>query len=98
MTIPRRLFVSLWPLVLPVAALAAQTPTLTVHDIFGTRRYSPDLQTVEWDARMPFFTTIVSDDSGHTDLVRVDANTGARAVLIPGSSLVPPGAAKPVAI
>src|SRR2546426_1693540 len=99
----RRLFVVTLA-VLCAAPLVAQTPqaasppALTVHTIWGTREFASDLVSPTWMKDGAAYTTIEPDSAGRTDLYRVDAASGRRALLVRGADLVPPGAQQPVSI
>jgi len=82
----------------PLAAQGVGAPPLTVHAIWGSPEFASDLVDVVWMPDGKAFTTIDGDASGNTDLYRVDAVTGAKALVVRGADLVPPGAVKPVAI
>ena len=82
----------------PLAAQGVEAPPLTVHAIWGSPEFASDLVDVVWMLDGKAFTTIDGNASGNTDLYRVDAVTGAKALVVRGADLVPPGAVKPVAI
>lgn len=83
---------------LPLPARALQAPRLDVPTIWGTRQFASDLVDVAWDRDGTSYTTVVPDDSGRTDLYRVDALTGRRELLVRDADLVPPGGREPIAI
>jgi dipeptidyl-peptidase-4 len=82
----------------PVWAQVAQAPALTLHDIFGARRFASDLLKLEWTRDGTAFTIVEPDPAGNTDLVRVDAVSGRRRLLVRGVDLVLPGVARPIRI
>jgi dipeptidyl-peptidase-4 len=79
------------------AVVAAQAP-LTVERIFSGEFRSDYAGPSRWLDDSTY--TIVAPPSGGeaADLVSVDAATGRRSVLIPGSKLVPPGASAPLEV
>src|SRR5437870_6023491 len=81
-----------------LAAQSLQTPSLTVHAIWGSGEFASDLVDFVWTADGKAYTTVESEASGATDLYRVDAVGGGKQLLVRGRDLVPPGAAKPVGI
>src|SRR5437870_5503661 len=81
-----------------LAAQSVQTPSLTVHDVWGSGEYASDLVDLVWTSDGKAYTTVESEASGATDLYRVDAVGGGKQLLVRGRDLVPPGAAKPVGI
>src|SRR2546426_3299509 len=82
----------------PLAAQGVQAPPLTVHSIWGSPEFVSDLVDIVWTSDGKAYTAIEEGASGNTDLYRVDALTGTKAVVARGADLVPPGAVKPVAI
>lgn len=80
-----------------LTAQGVQAPPLTVHAIWGSREFSSELVDVSWMKDGQAYTVIEADASGSTDLYRVDAVTGAKALVVRGGDLVPPGG-KPIAI
>src|SRR5439155_820659 len=81
-----------------LAAQSVQTPSLTVHAIWGSGEFASDLVDFVWTSDGKAYTTVESEASGATDLYRVDAVGGGKQLLVRGRDLVPPGAAKPVGI
>src|SRR5438876_2641161 len=81
-----------------LAAQSVQTPSLTVHAVWGSGEYASDLVDPVWTSDGKAYTTVESEASGATDLYRVDAVGGGKQLLVRGRDLVPPGAAKPVGI
>lgn len=71
---------------------------LTVQRIFGSRDLSPEgMPSVEWTPDGQAYTWLESRaDSPVPNLVREDARTGRRTVVIDGSGLVPPGQVRPL--
>jgi dipeptidyl-peptidase-4 len=69
-----------------------------VHAIWGSPDFVSDLVDIAWTSDGKAYTAIEENASGNTDLYRVDALTGTKAVVVRGADLVPPGAVKPVAI
>ena len=95
------------PSVSPLAAQATTTGTgddakiLTLDRLFA----SPDLQEegfgpARWlPGTNGAYTTLEPATGDHgVDIVRYDAATGARSVIVPATKLVPPGASAPIAI
>src|SRR2546422_7182242 len=82
----------------PLAAQGVQAPPLTVHSIWGSPEFVSDLVDIVWTSDGKAYTAIEEGASGNTDLYRVDALTGTKALVARGADLVPPGAVKPVAI
>jgi dipeptidyl-peptidase-4 len=78
--------------------LAAQTPDLSVHSIFGSRDFAGDLVETQWDSDGASYTLLQTDDQDRSDLYRVDAASGSRTLLVRGADLVPPGARQPIDI
>ncbi len=76
--------------------LAAQGPALTVHSIFGSRDFAPDLIETQWMREGAAYTYLESDSADETNLYRVDAGTGTRTLLVRGSELVAPGGREPI--
>src|SRR6266550_3038732 len=76
--------------------LAGQGPALTVHSIFGSRDFAPDLIETQWMPEGAAYTYLDSDSADETRLYRVDAGTGTRTVLVRGSDLVAPGGREPI--
>jgi dipeptidyl-peptidase-4 len=81
--------------VLLARPLAGQAPELSVHSIFGTRDFAPDLVDLQW-MRDGSAYTILDDTAGQTNLYRVDAASGNRTILLRGGDLVPAGAREPI--
>ena len=82
-------------LILLAHSLAAQTPELSVHSIFGTRDFANDLVDLQW-MRDGNAYTILDDTAGQTNLYRVDPASGIRTLLLAGGDLVPAGAREPI--
>ena len=107
---PRRL--SLYPLALVVAGLgstlAAQRPAtdttlLTVDRIFASPEFrGGSLSALAWLSDGAGYTTLerAAGGGGKTgqDLVRYDAETGLKTILVPASRLVPPGDSTPLEV
>ena len=81
--------------------LAAQTDPgrLTLQRIFASReffgqRFGP----ARWLASGDAYTTLELAVGGGTDIVRYDAATGARRVIVPAARLIPPGASDAIDI
>lgn len=67
--------------------------------IFQDGAYDPPaFGPARWMADGTAYTTVEAAPSGGTDLVRYDATTGARSVLVASARLVPPGATAPLAL
>ena len=72
-----------------------------IDRVFAARQYSvPRFGPARWLTDGTSYTTVEpsADLAGASDIVRYDAATGARTVLIAGSRLVPPGASAPLDI
>jgi len=82
----------------PLGAQGIHAPPLTVHAIWGSPEFVSDLVDIAWTSDGKAYTAIEENASGNTDLYRVDALTGTKALVVRGADLVPPGAVKPVAI
>src|SRR5438874_3954077 len=72
---------------------------LTLQRIFASRdflgqRFGP----ARWLASGDAYTTLAFAVGGGADIVRYDAATGARAVLVPAARLVPAGASEPIEV
>lgn len=83
----------------PVMSLAQDPGRLTLQRIFASRdffgeRFGP----ARWLASGDAYTTLEQGAAGGIDIVRYDAATGARQVLVPAARLVPGGAAEPIDI
>ena len=80
----------------PAEALYAQ-----LDRVFATREYVvPRFGPARWTADGAAYTTVEpsADRPGASDIVRYDAATGARSILIAGAKLIPPGGATPLEI
>jgi len=82
----------------PLAAQGVHTPPLTVHTIWGSPEFVSDLVDIVWTSDGKAYTAMEENASGNTDVYRLDALTGTKALVVRGADLVPPGAVKPVAI
>ena len=97
-----RLHRTLLLLVAAATPLLGQTPDpgrLTLQRIFASRdffgeRFGP----AKWLASGDSYTTLELAVGGGTDIVRYDAATGARTVLVPSARLVPAGSSEPIDI
>jgi dipeptidyl-peptidase-4 len=110
MTRTLRLPAVAWAALVTLAAGAAidarQDERLRAFDeqidrIFKAREYDPPrFGPARWLADGAAYTTVepASDRPGQHDIVRYDAATGARSILVPGSRLVPQGATAALAI
>ena len=83
----------------PLLGQAADPGRLTLQRIFASRdffgeRFGP----AKWLASGDAYTTLELAVGGGTDIVRYDAATGARTVLVPSSRLIPSGASEPIDI
>ena len=78
--------------------LSAQGPTLSVHEIFGTRDFANDLVETQWMRDGAAYTTLESDSADRSDMYRVDAATGTRSLVVRGADLVAPGETEPIDI
>jgi dipeptidyl-peptidase-4 len=67
--------------------------------IFDTRTYAvPRFGPARWLADGSSYTVLEDAPGGGSDIVRYDARTGARSVLVAAARLTPPGAAAPLAV
>jgi dipeptidyl-peptidase-4 len=101
-----------WPCrIAAILALAAFSPSLsaddsqdparlTVHRIFGAHEFEAEHVSARWLAAGSAYTTLEpsSGPAGGRDLVRHDAATGQRSVLVAAELLIPPGESEPLAI
>jgi len=97
-------------LILLVSALCASVPSarataqqaehgLSVERIFGSRDLLPEgLPITRWTPDGTAFTFVATNPDKGTDLYSVDARTGARTLVIDGSTLIPGGERQPIAI
>ncbi len=80
------------------AAAVAQNNPLTLEDIFSSNKYATEgFGPVRWMKDSKGYSTLERNGSG-TDIVRYDAATGSKTVLVKASQLVPDGAVKPLNI
>src|SRR5438094_1267726 len=82
-----------------VSAQATDPGRLTLQRIFASRdflgqRFGP----ARWLASGDAYTTLEFAVGGGADIVRYDAATGARTVLVPAARLVPAGASEPIEV
>src|SRR5690349_23770617 len=80
-------------------AQATDPGRLTLQRIFASRdffgqRFGP----AKWLASGDAYTTLELAVGGGTDIVRYDAASGARTVLVPSARLVPSGSSEPIDI
>src|SRR5262245_6953241 len=92
-------------LLIAPALVAQQDPAAALDAQIGRIFQSPDYQVprfgpARWLANGDAYTTVErsAERADARDIVRYDASTGDRSVLIAGSRLVPPGAEKPLDI
>jgi dipeptidyl-peptidase-4 len=81
------------------SAQSADRSRLTIDRIFASRDFAPELFGPSvWLPDGGGYTTVEpsAEAGGGADLVRYDAATGAREVLVPAGRLVPPGATTPL--
>ena len=81
------------------SAQAGTTGQLTLQRIFASaeffgERFGP----ARWLASGDAYTTLEEGANGGADIVRYDAATGARSILVPAARLMPPGASAPLDI
>ena len=76
----------------------AQNARLTVQDIWGSNTFSSDLISASWTGDPRYFTITEDNQAGGVDVIRIDAITGDRHLLVSGSDLVPPGDSTPITI
>ncbi len=79
------------------APLAAQDAQLSNETIWGSNAFASQLVTITWAPDGEHFTHI-RQETGGTDLVRVNARTGGEDVMVRGFDLVLPGEREPIAI
>ncbi len=87
--------------VTPVSAGETPDPSrLTVERIFSAHEFEPERVSARWLGGDSAYLALEAskEPSGGQDLVRVDAESGKKIVLVPASLLVPPGASAPLAI
>ncbi len=77
--------------------LAAQEAQLSNETIWGSNAFASQLVAITWAPDGEHFTH-VRQEAGGTDLISVNARTGAEDVLVRGFDLVPPGESEPIAI
>src|SRR5690349_1231774 len=75
-----------------------QTPSLTVHAIWGSPEFAGEPVDLAWAPDGKTYTTVEEDAASGTDLYRIDAVSGAKQLLVRGRDLVPPGATRPIGI
>lgn len=77
--------------------LAAQNAQLSNETIWGSNAFASQLVAITWAPDGEHFTH-VRKETGGTDLISVNARTGAEDVLVRGFDLVAPGESEPIAI
>ena len=85
----------------PAAAQQADSSLLTLERIYESDEFAPQFPgALRWMPNGNAYTKLERSTatSGGQDLVRYDAATGARQVLVPASRFVPPGAERPVRV
>lgn len=84
----------------PVGDGQAEGPWLTIDRIFGSNEFHEDpVEAVSWSRRsQSYVTTQPSPQGAGRDLIRRDVETGATAIVLAASQLVPPGQSDPLAI
>ncbi len=98
------LLVALSALLAPPSSVAAQVPAATtaaLQQIFASRYYAPErFGPARWIEGGTAYTTLERSTAtkGGFDIVRYDAKTGARSVLIAAAALVPAGDSTPLGI
>ncbi len=86
---------------IPLSAQPSEPGSLTLERIFASSEFLSDrFGPARWLEGEAAYTTVEPSESveGGSDIVRYDAATGAREVLIPASRLVPEGAREPLEI
>jgi dipeptidyl-peptidase 4 len=97
MTSVMRALPALAAAILLAAPAAAQQ--LTVERIFGSPEFRVDgLPELTWMAGGARYTYVERQADGSTDLIAIHAESGQRQTLVEGRRLLPPGAARPIAI
>jgi len=82
-----------------LGAQGAEGGRLTLQRIFASREFAGErFGPARWLATGDAYTTLEAGPNGGADIVRYDAATGARTVLVPAARLVPPGASEPIDI
>jgi dipeptidyl-peptidase-4 len=78
----------------------AQDAALTLENIYSNRAFrSKGFGPVRWMKDSKGYSTVeTSKDFGGEEIVRYDAETGARSVLVAAKQLLPAGAKQPLAI
>ena len=82
-------------------AQTADSTLLTVNRIYGSAEFRPEsFGPARWLAGGTAYTTLEpsAETKGGMDIVRYDAASGARSLLVPAARLVPEGSAKPLDI
>ncbi len=81
----------------PIAA--AQETALTLENIYAKRAFrQKGFGPVRWMKDSTGYSTVEADKDGGSEIVRYDAQSGARSVLVPARALTPAGADKPLPI
>lgn len=83
----------------PVMAQQGDAGTLTLERIFNDPALRPSFMgPTKWLADSGAYTALEARQTGGQELVRYDAETGGREVMIPGERFTPEGAASPLEI
>jgi dipeptidyl-peptidase-4 len=88
-------------LVNPLIAEENHDPSrLTVERIYGGHEFEPEHVSARWLPGEPAYLTLEpsKEPFGGQDLVRTDAASGEKTVIVPASLLIPPGATTPLAV
>ncbi len=86
---------------LPLSAQVPEATTTALRQIFASRQYAPErFGPARWIEGGAAYTTLdrSAETKGGFDIVRYDAKTGARSVLVAAALLVPPGDSAPLQI
>ncbi len=96
----KALFFSFMLLTLLDAVAQVDQGKLTLEDIYRDNAYSQKgFGPVRWMRDNIGYSTLEKGANGNgTDIIRYDAKTGQRSVIVPAEKLVPQGASKPLAI
>lgn len=82
-----------------VRAQTAAAPKLTVDQIYGSDELRPESWgPARWLDDGSGYTVLESAEEGGQSIVRYDASTGQRTVVVPAERLVPPGRSEPIEI
>ena len=84
---------------LPLSAQVPEATTAALKQIFASRQYAPErFGPARWIEGGKAYTTLERSEAtkGGFDIVRYDAKTGGRSILVAAALLVPPGDSTPL--